>query len=125
MTPILIIFFIFFALSVLVLLNKHRELEKGRGYFKLGDSSSDLKLINRYERLLDLIHHLTISTAKQYIQKITVNVENYSIKLFHYLSKRFYSLSNIITGHNIPKNRGSVSFFLKNIEEHKKTVSGR
>ncbi len=125
MTPILTIFFIFSALSMLVLLNKHRELEKGKGYFKLGDSSSDSKLINRYERLLDLIHHLTISTAKQYIQKITVSVENYSIKLFHYLSKRFYSLSNIITGHNIPKNRGSVSFFLKNIEEHKKTVSGR
>jgi hypothetical protein len=125
MTPILIIFCIFFALSALVLLNKDRELVKGKGYFKLGDEKLDSKLISRYEKFLDAIHHLTISTAKQYIQKITVSIENYSIKLFHYLSKRFYSLSNIITGHNIPKNRGSASFFLKNIEEHKKTVSGR
>jgi hypothetical protein len=108
-----------------VLFNKHKELKDGKGIFNIGNTQTDLRVNEGYDKFVDLVHHLTISTLKQYVQKATLYIENYFIKLFHYITRRFFSFSNIITGQNIPKNRGSVSFFLKNIEEHKKSVSGR
>ncbi len=125
MTSILIIFSISLVLSLLFLLNKHKEDVGGKGYVCIGSERTDIGIVNGYKTFLDLVHRATISTAKLYIQKSTVWFEKQFIRLTHYTVKRVYSFSNIITGHNIPKNKGSVSFFLKNIEEHKKTVSGR
>ena len=125
MTPILIILCISLALSALILLNKNKEIKSGKGFFVLGSSQLDARLHSNFEKCLNFVHHFTAETIKQYIQKGILRTENYFIKLFHYISKRFLSFSDILTGHNIPKNRGSASFFLKNIEEHKKTVSGR
>jgi hypothetical protein len=123
MTTILITFCVSLVLSMAVLWNKHRELVNGRVLVKIGNEQLDSQITSNYRKVVDTIHHVTMSAVKQYTKKTILSLENFFIRIFHYLSKRFFSIGNVITGHNIPKNRGSVSFFLKNIEEHKKTIN--
>ncbi len=122
MTTILIIFCVSFLASLTVLWNKQKELVGGRSFVKFGNEGVDTRIVDTYRKLVDTIHHVTMSAIKQSARKGILSIENFFIRTFNYISRRFLSIGSVITGHNIPKNRGSVSFFLKNIEEHKKTI---
>jgi len=125
MTTALIIFGISLLAAALMLWSKQRELSTGRSLIRIGTASSDMRVASLWGSIAHTLTHVTVLETRAFVRKAVLLIENLFIDLFHYVARRFVSAGNVITGHNIPKNRGSVSFFLKNIEEHKRTVSER
>ncbi len=114
-----------FALAMLVF-NKNSELQKGAPMFRVGNENTDETLLNLWNIFVYTATHASINSIKSMIQSFVLAFERLFINQFEAISKRFAVFGDIVTGRDIPKNRGSVSFFLKNIESRdgiKKTGS--
>jgi hypothetical protein len=120
MTTALIIFSIAIVIAGIILLNKKREVQSGIGYFKLGSESLDQRISDLSTRIEIYLIETDSRKVKSIIKTWVVKFENYMLKKLHIISKRFEVFGDVVTGRDIPKNRGSVSFFLKNIENDKK-----
>lgn len=120
MTTALIIFSIAIVVAGIILLNKKKEIQSGTGYFKIGTDSFDKKISDISNRIEIYLIETDSKKIKSIIKTQVVKFENYTLKKLHTVSKRFEVFGDVVTGRNIPKNRGSVSFFLKNIENDKK-----
>ena len=107
-------------LLVALYLNKKREVVRGKGFFSIGSERTDQKLSNLYEGITSYISVLRPHALKSLIGRMVVKAEQFAVGVFEKLSRRFSVVGNMVTGKDIPKNRGSVSFFLKNIEDSKK-----
>ncbi len=120
MTTALIIFSIAIVIAGIILLNKKREVQSGTGYFKVGSESLDQRISDLSTRIEIYLIETDSRKVKSIIKTWVVKFENYMLKKLHIISKRFEVFGDVVTGRDIPKNRGSVSFFLKNIENDKK-----
>lgn len=100
--------------------NKSRELSKGKGFVKSSSTKTDSWCLLVHEKIKALVAHLRVATSRKAIIRGVVKFEQFCVKMFSRLANRFTIVGEVIVGGSIPKNRGSVSFFLKNIEASKK-----
>lgn len=105
----------FFGLAFLTY-NKMLELTTGKNIVKISSPARDQKLKHAWNRFVYQITHVSWKSIKRRSYKIMVSIENYFLKVIIKLGKKFSTLGDIVRGKNIPRNRGSVSFFLKNLE---------
>lgn len=120
MITTLTISLISFALVNLMLLNKKREMNRGRGMFTIGTVNSDQKVTDYAATVVSVVQNINVASTKRFAVKQAVKIEQFAMGVFERLATRFTIFGEVVTGRNIPKNRGSVSFFLKNIEDSKK-----
>lgn len=111
------------VLMVYMLLHKNREIRTGRVLVNIGNHQSDLVLQRVAASLVEKAAIAHPNNGKSVLRRCIIVVEKQFMNLFHKLSERFEIVSDVVTGRDIPKNRGSVSFFLKNIEDSKKQSS--
>lgn len=111
------------VLIVYMLLHKNREIRTGRVLVNIGNHQSDLVLQRVAASLVEKAAIAHPNNGKSVLRRCIIVVEKQFMNLFHKLSERFEIVSDVVTGRDIPKNRGSVSFFLKNIEDSKKQSS--
>ena len=109
--------------TLLMLGNKQKEVKTGKAMLKIGSSSTDYALKRLWMTGVDKLSHIHPSNTKQTIQRSMVELEKHIMNMFHRLSHKFSIVGDVVTGRDIPRNRGSVSFFLKNIEDSKKQGS--
>lgn len=110
-------------LMLYMLAHKSRELSTGKTLLSIGNSSSDVVVRRLKASILDKAIKIHPDNTKHTARKFIISVENWVMNIFHRLSHKFGVVGDIVTGRDIPKNRGSVSFFLKNIEGSKKQSS--
>lgn len=111
------------SILLMMLSHKQRELRTGKAMVKIGTSAADHKLQRAWQASLDKLAHVHPSNGKHTFRRSVVELERHIMNLFHRLSHKFSIVGDVVTGRDIPKNRGSVSFFLKNIEDSKKQGS--
>ena len=106
-----------------MLAHKQRELVTGKTLVKLGGVQSDYALRRIWGVSLDKLAVVHPTNSKKVVQRSVVGAEKHAMKAFHVLSRKFAVVGDVVTGKEKTKNRGSVSFFLKNIEDSKKQSS--
>lgn len=111
------------VLILSMLLNKKRELSTGKKLFTLATHQSDLAVRRMRASIIEKASIAHPENGKSALRRTLIEVERGVMSLFHRLSHRFSIVGDVVTGRDIPKNRGSVSFFLKNIEDSKKQGS--
>lgn len=105
-----------FIAMVTVVWNKNSEMTTGRTFMHISTPERDARLEYLYEKAVYQITHVSYRSIKNTLHDWLVAVENFFLRMFVRLGKRFSTIGDIVRGKNIPKNRGAVSFFLKNIE---------
>ncbi len=111
------------VLMLCMLANKKREIATGKSAFNMGNYQSDIAVRRLKASLADKIAMAHPENGKSAARRSIIEVEKQVMNFFHRLSHRFSVVGDVVTGRDIPKNRGSVSFFLKNIEDSKKQSS--
>lgn len=111
------------AFALLMLSNKQREISKGKAVLKIGSSNTDYALKRLWQTSIDKLSHVHPKNGKHTVRRSMVELEKHIMNIFHRLSHKFSIVGDVVTGRDIPRNRGSVSFFLKNIEDSKKQNS--
>ena len=111
------------TLMLYILLHKSRELRTGKTLLSIGNQQSDLVVRRVKAALAEKVAIAHPENGKSILRRCIIEIEKQSMNLFHRLSHRFSVVGDVVTGRDIPKNRGSVSFFLKNIEDSKKQSS--
>ncbi len=106
-----------------MLLHKSRELRTGKVLLNIGNHQSDLAVRRVAASLVEKAAIAHPDNGKSAVRRFIIVIEKQFMNLFTKLSHRFGVLGDVVTGRDIPKNRGSVSFFLKNIEDSKKQSS--
>ncbi len=124
MTTSLIILAVAVVLGGMILLNKKRELSTGEPILQIGTDRSDTVLSDLSDKIEFAIARTDLESIKKIVKKYVLYAESGVLKGFHIIGQRFETVGHMVTGKHIPKNRGSVSFFLKNIEEHKSQGKG-
>lgn len=114
------------SLAALIVLgaNKQKELN-GRHAFKIGNQSTDSRIAMMWNSMVYMVTHVSVQSCRRVAKRAILNTEGFFIKRFENMGNRFSVVGNAVTGYDLPKNRGSVSFFLKNIEDHKRTIQKR
>ncbi len=110
----------FIALA-LVILNKSRELSRGAALLRMGSRHTDELISRSWDSFVYTVTHVSVREARHLLYRAVISCEKLFIRQFDKVSGRFAIVGDIVTGRDIPKNRGSVSFFLKNIETRKKS----
>jgi hypothetical protein len=110
-----------FILLVLSL-KKNWELKAGRDIFSIATNRMDQRVESLLYKTANLVKMTHPERIKEIGSKIAIKVEGFVMGIVEKLSSRFSIVGDMVTGRDIPKNRGSVSFFLKNIENSKKQV---
>lgn len=119
MTTSLTIFILSVVASLVLLLNKHRESVYGKPYIAVGTDSTDYAIRRYVDMCMQFARLLRVETIQKHAHRFAVMIERSVLNIMHRLSTRFAIFGDIVTGRDIPKNRGSISFFLKNIEDEK------
>lgn len=117
----MIVFFISFLALVFMLYNKHNELVKGKGIVKIS-IASDEDIRQRIETI-----QLNIKEFPRKVIHLTAFFTvKHGLNIFDKVRQIVYpKISHIIDavkGKDVPKNKGSVSLFLKHIEEHRRST---
>jgi hypothetical protein len=120
MTTALTIFAVSLAAIFMLAANKNKEIKTGQPRFKIGGNDSDLWLSEVWNVLVYTITHASVRGIRQVAYRSVISFERLVINQFNRFSHRFALVGEIVTGRDIPKNRGSVSLFLKKIEHPKK-----
>jgi hypothetical protein len=100
---------------------KMSELSTGRNILHLSTPERDQRLRRVWKAVMYQITHVSWRSVKEGFHDSIVAAENFFLRVIVKLGKKFSSVGDIVRGKDIPKNRGSVSFFLKNLEDHKHT----
>jgi hypothetical protein len=101
----------------LILLNKKREISKGSSFLRIGNARTDSFLSDLSYSIEYTIAKTDTKTLRTLCKSKVALMEGEILKVLHLAGQRFEVLGHAVTGKHIPKNRGSVSFFLKNIEK--------
>lgn len=120
MTTTLILSIASFLFIVFMFLNKQRETRTGRNMVKIGNTHVDYAVRRMYVSVSDKVHSLHPSNSWPTIRRGLLMVEKSIMNVFYKLGHKFSIVGEVVTGRDIPKNKGAVSFFLKNIESSKK-----
>jgi hypothetical protein len=100
--------------------NKQRELAAGKTLLKIGGANTDYALRRLWSVSVDKLSLIHPDNSRRTLRRSIVEAEKHIMNVFHRLGHKFSVVGDVVTGRDIPKNRGSVSFFLKNIEDSKK-----
>lgn len=119
MTTSLTLLIISILAALFLLSNKSREQYKGKSFVSIGTRNSDYAIRRFVAVCKEYIELLHVDNLQKNIHKVAVHLEKYTLSVFHRMANHFEVFGDIVTGRDIPKNRGSVSFFLKNIEDEK------
>lgn len=103
-----------------MLVNKQREMNGGRALFSVGTSSTDSRIAAMWSSMVYMVTHVSVRSCKKLTRQATLKAEAFFIENFETVARKFSLVGNMVTGYDLPRNRGSVSFFLKNIEDHKR-----
>ena len=90
--------------------------------FTIGSRSTDSVIATTWNSVVYMITHVSVRSCERIAKQAVFKVERFFISKFEQLGQRFGVVGNMVMGYNLPRNRGSVSFFLKNIEDHKKVM---
>lgn len=112
------------VVCAVILFNKNKELSKGRSMLSFSPKL-DAAVQDAIEMIVYACTHASVKTAEQLFKRAVIGTERFLLGQFDRVSHRFVVVSDVVTGKHIPKNRGSVSFFLKNIETSKKSRPAR
>lgn len=107
---------------IVVMWGKSVEMATGKNVLHISNQERDLRLNQWYGDVMYQITHVSFNSLKKNLHAVIVVVENFFLRMFVRLGKKFTVIGDIVRGRNLPKNRGSVSFFLKNIEEKEENV---
>lgn len=118
MTFAITIFFLSFAGIAFLLVNKSRELAGKKAFVTVSHETN--------HKIKSVTDKVTVSIKKspQVVWKTLLFVViKVSILVFEKAKTKFYPkiahLVDSVKGRHVPKNKGSASFFLTNIKEHK------
>lgn len=110
---------IFFAV---LCYSKKLELDRGRALIRVGSSSMDNRLQSYYEKQREFIASIDTEYIKEKFHLIAEKAEHWGLRMGEKLVNKFGRAKDMVTGKDLPKNKGAVSFFLKHIESHKNQV---
>ncbi|MDD5318810.1 MAG: hypothetical protein PHF79_03290 [Candidatus Pacebacteria bacterium] len=119
MTSLSIILGVSLAGIVVLLGNRLLQLQTGRAIFSFSFERSDSWLRRVGLWFHSLAKYFSAHSLKAAGQRILTTIEVFFIKGFVAFHKLIGRISRLIKGPRIPHNRGSVSFFIKHIEDHK------
>ena len=111
----------FMAIAAMIK-NKQKELSGDKPMFNIGSHSADSVIASTWNSMVYMITHVSVQSCKRLSKQVLLGVEKFFISKFEQLGHRFTGVGNMVTGYDLPRNRGSVSFFLKNIEDHKRVM---
>lgn len=111
-------------LSLVVLLammaTKMREISGKKCPIKFSKPEWDWHILRKYHLVRHNVVHIKRESLANFVHRMAKVLELLFIRLANKLEKRFSKLGDMIKGKPVARNRGSVSFFLKNIEDRKK-----
>jgi hypothetical protein len=79
----------------------------------------DTRLRNLYQRMLRQLRAMDWAYAKDVMHRIAEYAEKKALIVISRFLNRFGKVRDVVTGKDLPKNKGSVSFFLKHMVHHK------
>lgn len=103
-----------------MLMNKQRELKGSSTLFSIGGEKTDSRIAGAWSSMVYMVTHVSVRSCKKLTRQATLAAEAFFIENFETVARKFSTVGNMVTGYDLPRNRGSVSFFLKNIEDHKR-----
>ena len=116
-------FIIFIASTVIalfILVNKVGQTNGSRWYIQLHSHELEHKVVNKLGAFWDVISHWSGSTFRSVSAKVLEKMEKFFMRMFFKLFRYINKLSDMVKGKDVPKNKGSASFFLKRIDETEK-----
>ena len=105
-----------------MMISKSLELSGRKCHIKFSKPEWDWHISKRYQILRHNILHIKRESLANFFHRTAKVLELLFIKMADKLERRFSKLGDMIRGKQVARNRGSVSFFLKNIEKHKKNL---
>jgi hypothetical protein len=124
MTISLITFAISLVCLSILAVNKHKELNGQKTWFSIGNLKTDRNIAVLWKTVVYMVTHVSVRSIQRLAKQAVLKTERFFINKVEEMGQKFSMVGNMVTGYDLPKNRGSVSFFLKNIEDHKKTMRG-
>ncbi len=85
-------------------------------------SDLDIRLRAAYQGMIAWFRAVDGTYLKDRMHDIAEYVEKKGLALLSVLLNRFGKVRDIVTGKDLPKNKGSVSFFLKHMVHHKSQI---
>jgi len=116
-------FIIFIASTItalFILANKIGQISGSRWYVRLHSHEFEHKVINKMGAFWDVISNWFKVTFRVVSAKVLEKLEKFFMKVFFKLFRYINKLSDMVKGKDVPKNKGSASFFLKRIDETEK-----
>ncbi len=115
-----IIFIASISTALFILANKIGQINGSRWYIKLHSHELEHRMINKLGAMWDVIMHSSKATIRTVFARVLQKMEKFFMKVFFKLFRYINKLSDMVKGKDVPKNKGSASFFLKRIDEVEK-----
>ncbi len=115
-----IIFIASTVTALFILANKIGQTNGSRWYVQLHSHEFEHKVISKLAAFWDVASHSTRTTLRSVSAKVLEKMEKFFMKVFFKLFRYINKLSDMVKGKDVPKNKGSASFFLKRIDETEK-----
>ncbi len=114
------------GLSLLIMLamviTKMLETSGKKCYIKFSKPEWNWHILRKYHLVRHNVVHIKRESLANFFHRMAKVSELLLIKMANKLEKRFSKLGDMIKGKQVARNRGSVSFFLKKIEDHKNNL---
>jgi len=107
------------VIALFLVTNKMGELAGSRLAVRIHSHEFEVKMKTTVGAFWDWISHISMRSIRALTLATLQKAEKFFVKLFYRILKRITKMTDMVSGRDIPKNRGSVSFFLKHIEDHK------
>ena len=98
------------------------ELSGKKCGIKFSNPKWDWHISAKYNAIKNDIMHIRRESLANFFHRTAKVTELLLIRVATKLEKRFSRLGDMIRGKHVVRNKGSVSFFLKNIEDHKNNL---
>lgn len=100
--------------------NKVREARGLSPVVRIGSMELDARLSHVTSTVKSWVHNIDAEYVKSVLHTIAESAEKFGISCAEKCINRFMKVRDLVDSRDIPKNRGSVSFFFKHIEHHQK-----
>lgn len=115
-----------FLIMLAMIITKSLELSGKKCHVKFSKPEWDWHVLRKYHLVRHDVLHIKRESLANFCHRMAKVLELLFIKLANKLEKRFSKLGDMIKGKHVGKGRGKdkghVSFFLKNIEDHKNSL---
>jgi hypothetical protein len=82
----------------------------------------DIRLRSAWNRSLTQIRAMNWEYIQEKMHALAEYIEKKALVIVSKVFNRFGRVRDVVTGKDLPKNKGSVSFFLKHIEHHRNQI---